>query len=800
LFLALTGGPSPLGAASVPLVNSAEVWSYHKGTNAPQADWKTASDTELETNQWATGQGGFGFADNSAETGNCHTLLNDMLGRYTTVYMRKSFEVTSPAAPELHLLLTMDWDDGFVAWLDGNLLTNLYVTLPAGGEPGHAAAASGNHESSLGNSSPQAPTTFDCGLVGSRLSAGTHTLAILGLNSSSGSSDFVQVADLFLDSLPEPPSNSISGTLTADTTFYASNSPYAMAGTVTVPANVTLTIEPGTTVYLAPGTDLTVNSGGRLLAEGTAEAPIRLTRPSSTADLWGHLTINGQVGSPESRIAHAYIEGNGSSPCIEVAAGTVYLDHVSFGTTARQYLALDGASFLVSDCHFPAATAAFEAVHGTRGIKSGGRGIIRNCFFGAVRGYSDTIDFTGGNRPGPIIQFVDNVFMGSGDDNLDLDSTDAWVQGNIFLHMHKNGSPDTSSGVSGGNDDGNAGDVTIIGNIFYDCDQAVMCKQGNFYALINNTIVRQTHQGGLDTEGAVLCLQDNNMTEGRGMYLEGNVMVDIEKLTRNVTSGVVTFANNLMPLPWPGPGQGNSAADPMLTYLPQLSETYFTNWADAQVMKQWFIPKPGSPAIGSGPNGADKGGCIPGGVSISGEPDTVTAQTSATLSVGVNRTGNGIPVSDWPNGAGYTHYRWRLDTNAWSAETPISSPINLSNLPAGPHYIEVAGKNDAGFYQDDPGFGSRAAPTVSKTWTVRTVHPPYQITSVELESDRILLQFPVLAGCTYTVELNSSLDGTSSWTALTNIPAQSVAGVMVVSDSHPAAGTRFYRVITPARP
>ncbi len=60
----------------------------------------------------------------------------------------------------------------------------------------------------------------------------------------------------------------------------------------------------------------------------------------------------------------------------------------------------------------------------------------------------------------------------------------------------------------GGSDYGN-GDVTLIRNIFYDCDQAVMCKQGNFYTLINNTVVRQTHIGGLDTAGAIICLQDN---------------------------------------------------------------------------------------------------------------------------------------------------------------------------------------------------------------------------------------------------------------------------------------------------
>ena len=124
------------------------------------------------------------------------------------------------------------------------------------------------------------------------------------------------------------------------------------------------------------------------------------------------------------------------------------------------------------------------------------------------------------------------------------------------------------------------------------------------------------------------------------------------------------------------------------------------------------------PRLGSGPNGSDKGGVVPLGVSISGEPSGLTTQTSATLHVGVNRTGNGIPASGWPEGAGYTHYKWRLDGGDWSAETPIAMPIVLSDLANGPHYVEVSGKRDSGLYQDDPLFGRVAAVTRSRTWTV----------------------------------------------------------------------------------
>src|SRR5205807_5688532 len=125
--------------------------------------------------------------------------------------------------------------------------------------------------------------------------------------------------------------------------------------------------------------NLVVANGGRLLAEGTASAPIRFTVAPGSSASWGGLTIDGGVGSPETRIAYAFIEGNGTT-CIEVAGGTLSLDHITFGTTTHQYVSLDSASFLISNCVFPTTTAAFELVHGAGGIKAGGRGIVRECF------------------------------------------------------------------------------------------------------------------------------------------------------------------------------------------------------------------------------------------------------------------------------------------------------------------------------------------------------------------------------------------------------------------------------------
>ncbi|GEM_PF-1800970 len=788
-----------LSAADTPLVSHSDLWRYRKGSaGVLPADWKTAPDSGLDST-WFMGNGGLGYADNTAETSNCQTLLPDMRNSYTTVAYRKEFQVSSSIDPTLRLVLTMDFDDGFIAWLDGVYLTS--ANSPgAPAQPGATAVATALHESSRGGGSPEPPAVYDLGAVDSRLGIGSHVLAIVGLNESASSSDFIQIADLTTQAAAPAPTNCLSGPIATDMTLFATNSPYAICGALTIERGATLTIEPGTTVGLDRGVYLTVADGGRLLAEGTPEAPILFTRSPNNTGRWAGIVISGSAGSPETRLAHAEIEFNGAV-AVHSQGGTVYLDHLTFGSPDRQYVALDSSSFLVSHCYFPSSASAFELVHGTGGIKAGGRGIVRDNFFGTTSGYNDIIDFTGGNRPNqPIIQFFNNVFTGATDDILDLDGTDAWIEGNIFLHAHKNGAPDSSAAVSGGNNGGNTSEVTMIGNIFFDCDQAATAKQGNFYTMINNTMVRMTKLGGLDTAAGAVNVRDLDpgppTTFGAGFFLEGNIIVDAEQLVRNYEPGQtsVTFKRNILPMPWTGPGEGNIVADPMLKHIPQLSETVFTNWTDAQILRDWFSLLPGSAGVAAGPNGLDMGGVIPLGASISGGPIGTTTETNASLRVGVNRIGNGIPSSSWTKGAGYTNYRWRLDAGAWSAETSIDQPIVLTNLANGAHQVEVSGQRDSGMFQDDPELGQDAVITRS-IWTVQS---GLQISSARISGNDFVLEFTAKAGQSYAVEYRTSLDSPVPWQTLTNVPAETAARQVQINEpigSAPSA--RFYRIVQP---
>ncbi len=184
-----------IGAAAVPpatLVKFDDIWRYHLGTNAPQTDWKTnLNDSAFDATVWGSGPGGFGYED-----GDDNTLLLVMSNRCTTLYIRKTFEIPAGLDPSRNLRLTMDWDDGFIAWIDGVEVARS-ANAPAGEPPNTAISNPPNHEASRGPSG-NPPTNYDLGSVGSRLTPGTHVLAIMGLNGALTSGDFSLIADLIV--------------------------------------------------------------------------------------------------------------------------------------------------------------------------------------------------------------------------------------------------------------------------------------------------------------------------------------------------------------------------------------------------------------------------------------------------------------------------------------------------------------------------------------------------------------------------------------------------------------------------
>ncbi len=525
-------------------------------------------------------------------------------------------------------------------------------------------------------------------------SAGTAVTLKPGLNAvvcKAWDEANVEIASATVQIVYDDGSTAIEGgTLTADETWSAAGGPYNVTSNLTVPAGMTLTIQPGTSVFLSAGVNITVAAGGRLIAEGTTDLPVTFAKAPAGVGSWGGVIIN---GAQESRIAYAIFDNNGAVAIHAQNGARVVLDHLTFRNTAQPYLALDGSSFVVSNTTFPNATAAFAPVSGS-GIAAGGEAVVRDCIFGVPVGANSALTFIGGERPGPILQVLRNVFNGSPANLVHLHGADAWIEENVFLHCHLNSAAPSASAISGDANAGDPGDATIIHNSFYDCDHAVTMREGNAFALLSNTIVRITNSGGTDSASGVLNMANGAETAGAGGYIFGNIVWDATALTRRYDNAqtYLEFMDNLLPLAWSGPGGGNNpVADPMLNLA--LIPTPAT--ATAAQVRAAFVPQPCSLAIGSGPFGLDKGALVPAGIALGGIPLSPTPTTSANLLPGYV----GFLSS---NSYGYTDYRFFLDGGALGAETPAATPISLSALAPGAHTISVIGKNDAGVWQTVP--------------------------------------------------------------------------------------------------
>ena len=478
----------------------------------------------------------------------------------------------------------------------------------------------------------------------------------------------------------------VSGAITTDTTWSAADSPYVLTGNVTVRAGVTLTIEPGVVVLANDGVSLTVN--GRLLAEGTPRRHIRFTR-NAGADSW--VAIDFGPSPAESRLVYVDMEyaGSGGVPNVAADDTALYLDHVSWRNTTSQLLHLNRTSITLRDSVLP--TLHDHQLIRFNWMPPNGHAIIERNTFGSTTGYNDIIDFTGGRRPGPIGQFLDNVFTGASDDVLDLDDTDAHIEGNVFMHVHQDASRRSTSNAIATN---KHSDLVICRNIFYDCDHALLLKGGSRAVFQNNTVVGITANPVASQAPAVINFAEPGHSGGTSAIVDGNIVWDVgdgTELALNFDQQRMKLVadHNIFPA-MRLDGVGNSTGDPLFVNLRHVAD-----------VRRDFRLQPGSPAIGRGPNGLDIGALVPAGASISGEPGPATSRADATLTV---------------SGPGIVAFRYKVNDGPYSAEIPITDlsagkTLELSNLSDGSYTVYVLGKNSAGVYQSEP--------TASKTWTVK---------------------------------------------------------------------------------
>lgn len=114
------------------IVSQGDDWKYLVPTTEPASNWRLAG--FADTN-WITGKSGFGHGDNDDAT---------VVTVSRSIFLRKKINISN-AASVRQLVLHMDYDDGFVAYLNGVEIARAQM-LGKGALPRFDETASGQHE------------------------------------------------------------------------------------------------------------------------------------------------------------------------------------------------------------------------------------------------------------------------------------------------------------------------------------------------------------------------------------------------------------------------------------------------------------------------------------------------------------------------------------------------------------------------------------------------------------------------------------------------------------------------------
>ncbi|MBN2137270.1 MAG: hypothetical protein JW720_05655 [Sedimentisphaerales bacterium] len=498
--------------------------------------------------------------------------------------------------------------------------------------------------------------------------------------------------DIWFD---EPVITTLSGTLTADAVI-VSGSTVTVTGDVIIPAGITLEIRAGAVLRFADAAGITVNAGGRLIAEGTPANRILMTTDTA-ATRWDGISFDGT--DEDNRLICVDMEhGDQQGRSLDIDHSRIFLDDMTWVTTgATPVMELHNPQAYIRNCTIPTVPSG-EPVHGS-GLSGDQYCIFEGNTFGRTSGYNDVIDFTGGKRPGPIIQFYNNTFLGGGDDGPDLDGTDAHVEGNFFTNFHQTTPTQDSPSYAVATGDGS--EVCVVRNVFVDNDHCILHKEDVYSWFANNTCIASTIADISFGEPFRSYVRE----PGRGIYGSSNIFYGTVAVFEHLYDNPVDYGpsdvymyRSIMPAEWHNPptwdrlgvehtlGTGNIDADPC-----------FASPNDDLTLLAASV------AVAAGTNGLDMGAFVPAGASVSGVTETVTDQTEMTLTVG---------------GPGITHYKWRLvDDGAlgpWSAE--IALPVGVTDFPADPdntlatlhltglqdghtYRVDVIGKNSAYHWQ-----------------------------------------------------------------------------------------------------
>ncbi len=713
------------GGITETLINARSVWKYlddgsNQGTASDSSNWFAHPNyNDLSWNE-GPGELGYGDANQGRPEG---TVVNSGPNgeHFITTYFRHTFHVSN-ASQYSRAYLRLLRDDGAIVYLNGTEIVRSNMPDRAIDYLSRAISnESGNDESTfteysidpsflseganvlaveIHQASPtSADISFDLELVGiipshgaGQLWPGINRVVVETFDGPEGMGNKLrsEYIDIWYD---DSDVIEIFGELKSDVTLDAASGPWLVTNELIVPAGITLVIEPGTTIFFEEETRLTIN--GRLVAQGTEYERIRLTRHPYSSSTWDGLHFN---SAEDNHISYLDMEySSNDSESIYLSNSRALIDNMTWTNTDRTIIHINNSSIIVQNSIFPDTT--MQTISGHRAFSSDPYLVFENNIFGVCNGDKQDVVDLSTNGPHPIPQFINNIFLGGGDDGLDLDGTSAYIEGNVFMNFHRNFEPEEgeSYAVTTGYDGIQSSNHVIVRNLFINCDNAVLVKDRSWISFENNTVVGCTGAGINFDEP-----QESGIDPGEGGYLAGNIFWDTPRALGNFYvddpqwgTTDISVDYSIIPSEWHHLGVGNIDAVPV-----------FVN------SNSDFHLKAGSAGVGTGPMGLDMGAYVPSGAVVYGEPDEITYQTNATLFVG---------------GPGITHYKYSVNSlvGPWSEERSVDIPIEMKNLVNGESYVVfVISKNFAGLWQ------SEDTPAVSDLWTIDTSYSRLVINEV----------------------------------------------------------------------
>jgi len=176
-------GQNPIDHWEMP-VEAGNIWFYFPGTEEPPSDWK---DPGFSSGTWSQGPGGIGYGDDDDAT---------VIDPVISLYMLQTFQVPDPANLA-GAMLYIDYDDAFVAYLNGTEIARGNIGVPGEIPPFDATADTDTHEAQLYQGGEPEHFALSATQLNALLTEGDNVLALQIHNANTTSSDLSAIPWFF---------------------------------------------------------------------------------------------------------------------------------------------------------------------------------------------------------------------------------------------------------------------------------------------------------------------------------------------------------------------------------------------------------------------------------------------------------------------------------------------------------------------------------------------------------------------------------------------------------------------------